>query len=188
MTVEPIRNLEDIERLYIKLRDSQNLRNALLFRLGCNTILRIGDLLRIRYSDIFAKNGDYRHYLRLNEAKNGKMKKVPLNGKIRSLITEYVDHYELTNDDWIFFSYRNPRNHIDRVTAWKHLKKAARSIGIENFGTHSMRKSLAYHVYRKTKNIALVMSMLNHSRPSVTMRYLGIEQDEIDEAYGNFEL
>jgi|TARA_B100000315_G_C14574955_1_gene587434 integrase len=187
MTVEPIRDKKDIERLYIKLK-KQNLRNALLFRMGCNTILRIGDLLRIQYQDIFSANGDYRHYLLVKEAKNGKMKKVPLNSKIRSLITEYVQHYELDSDDWLFFSYRNPSNPLDRVTAWKQMKQAANDIGIEGFGTHTMRKTLAYHVYKKTKNLALVMTMLNHSRPSITMRYLGIVQDEIDAAYSSFEL
>lgn len=188
MTVEPIRDAKDIERLYERIRKTQNLRNALLFRMGCNTILRVGDLLNLQYRDIFHENGEYRHYLHLREGKSGKVKKIPLNGKIRSLITEYVEHYDLEGDDWLFFSFRNPQNQLDRITAWRQLKKAAEEMGIENFGTHTMRKSLAYHVYKKTKDIALVMIMLNHARPSITLRYLGIQQDAIDKTYEDFEL
>ena len=51
-----------------------------------------------------------------------------------------------------------------------------------------MRKTLAYHTYQKTKDIGLVMKMLNHTNPAVTMTYIGIDQKKIDGAYRDVDL
>ena len=187
MTVEPIRELKTVDRMYKHLRN-KSLRNGLLFKMGVNTILRISDILLLKYSDIFAKNGDFRRYLVLNEGKTDKIKKIPLNRGIRRLIKEHCKHFGLSGNDWIFFSVHNPEKHLDRVTAYKILKAAARDLNIPHFGTHSMRKTLAYYIYKKTRNIALVMKMLNHTRPSVTMRYIGVDQEDIDEAYEDYSI
>ena len=84
--------------------------------------------------------------------------------------------------------FKNKDNHIDRTNAWRVLKRAANKVGIENFGTHSMRKTLAYYIYKSTKNISLVMKMLNHQNPSVTLRYIGVDQDMIDSAYEEYSI
>ena len=95
---------------------------------------------------------------------------------------------ELTSEDYIFFSLHNPDNNLDRVEAWRMLKKAADKVGIENFGTHSMRKTLAWTIYKQTKDISLVMIMLNHNSPKTTLRYLGITQESIDKTYEEFAI
>ena len=51
-----------------------------------------------------------------------------------------------------------------------------------------MRKTLAYYIYQSTKNLSLVMKMLNHQNPAVTLRYIGIDQDMIDTAYEDYSL
>ena len=64
-----------------------------------------------------------------------------------------------------------------------------RSMGIkEKIGTHTLRKTFGYHAYIKTKNIALIQKLLNHSSPSVTLRYIGITQDDLDNVYLNLDL
>ena len=58
----------------------------------------------------------------------------------------------------------------------------------EKVGTHTMRKTFGYHHYKKFKDIAILQKIFNHSSPQVTLRYIGIEQDQIDESYTNFIL
>ena len=50
-------------------------------------------------------------------------------------------------------------------------------------GSHSMRKTLAYHIYKETKNIVLVMHMLNHQSSKQTLSYIGVTQDSMDNVY-----
>ena len=49
-----------------------------------------------------------------------------------------------------------------------------------------MRKTFGYHYYKQTKDIATLQKIYNHSSPSITLRYIGIVQDEIDKAFDNF--
>lgn len=53
-------------------------------------------------------------------------------------------------------------------------------------GTHSLRKTWGYNVYRRTKDIAPIMKVLNHSSASQTLKYIGIDQEEIDSIYDKF--
>ena len=183
MKTEPIRDTGKVKAI-IKYLDKHSFpRDAMLFRLGVNTALRISDLLKLRYKDIISPKGDFHEYINLREQKTNKAKKIALNGKIKPILTEYCSSYDLYGDDFLFFSYKNPHKAIDRIQAWRVLTPAAKYCGIENFGCHSMRKTFAYHLYKKNKSIAEVMEVLNHKSPLVTMRYIGINQDQIDKAY-----
>ncbi len=65
--------------------------------------------------------------------------------------------------------------------AWHVLSQAAKTVGIkERIGTHTLRKTFAYHLYNGGTDLALLQNLLNHSSPSVTLRYIGITQDQMD--------
>ncbi|MDX9806823.1 MAG: site-specific integrase, partial [bacterium] len=53
---------------------------------------------------------------------------------------------------------------------------------------HTLRKTFGYHFYQKTKDVALLQQLFNHSAPSVTLRYIGINQDIMDMAIEDFSL
>ena len=56
-------------------------------------------------------------------------------------------------------------------------------IGLDgNYGSHTLRKTFAYQLLRKSVDLHLLMKALNHSSPSVTLRYAGVEQEDIDNA------
>ena len=187
MTVEPIRLKSKITLMYDGLKE-QNDRNAMVFKFGINTILRVSDIITIKVADIMDESGVVRDYVQLQEQKTSRYRKIRINAELERSLIKYINDWKLQLDDWLFPSFRSPEKHIDRVTTWKFLKKASEEAQIENFGTHSMRKTLAYHIYSQTKNISLVMKMLNHTNPAVTMRYIGISQDMIDRAYEDFSL
>ena len=103
-TTEPLRKKKQVFAFIEFLEDNYSKRDAMIFRMGVNTILRIGDLLKLKYSDVFDEYDEYRKYLVLTENKTGKPKKIPLNGKIRKHLRDYCTHYKLTGDDPLFFS------------------------------------------------------------------------------------
>lgn len=197
----PIKDRDRIERMQTMLAEGTmlhsqgkwrppNKRDALLFRLGVHSMLRISDLLQLRVKDIL-KDGEFREHWRLEEQKTGKQKRVKLDETTQQMIRKYLadppdpkDH--LTPDDYIFYSLQNPDKPIDRHQAWRRLVPVAEEAGIRNFTVHSMRKTLPYFVYQDTKDIVLCQKMLNHDSPSTTLRYLGIDQEEIDAAVANF--
>ena len=80
-------------------------------------------------------------------------------------------------------------NRLGRSAAYRIINGACRVVGIkENIGTHTLRKTFGYHHYRKFKDIALLQKIFNHYSPSVTLRYIGIDQEEINKSYMNFIL
>ena len=95
--------------------------------------------------------------------------------------------YGLTVDDYLFYSRKG--GHLGRVQVYKVLTDAAEALGIENFGTHSLRKTWGYWTYQISKyNIGLIMDTFNHSTPAITLRYIGITQDQKDELYSLVQL
>ena len=181
MTVEPIRNKTNISRMYNYLI-KKDLRYGLLFKFGLNTGLRISDILPVKLNDVCTGTGEFREYFILNEKKTGKEKKIKLNNALRRAIEEYASIEDLTLDSYLFWSKKGA--HLGRVQAYRVLKEAADTIGIENFGTHSLRKTWGYWTYKASQhNIGLIMDTFNHSSQSITLRYIGISQDQKDELY-----
>lgn len=72
--------------------------------------------------------------------------------------------------------------------AWKIIKEAAEAVGVKDIGTHSLRKTWAYHSYKAGTDIVIIQDMLNHSSPAITLRYIGITQDEKDRAVLSLDL
>lgn len=77
---------------------------------------------------------------------------------------------------------------LGRSGAYKMLRKAADEAGLRDIGTHTLRKTFGYHMYRKTKDVALLQELFNHSSPATTLRYIGVTQDSMDQAMKEFSL
>jgi len=78
---------------------------------------------------------------------------------------------------------------IGRIQAYRVLKECAELLGIQNFGTHSLRKTWGYWTYKiSLYNIGLIMDTFNHSSQSITLRYIGVNQDQKDELYSMVQL
>ena len=117
--------------------------------------------------------------------KTGKTKKFPLNDKLKRLIAEFVKNRR--DREPLFKSHWGRR--YNRITAYYMIRKACEAVGIEaKIGTHSMRKTFGYHHYQQFKDVVILQKIFNHSSPQITLRYIGIEQDEIDFSYNNFVL
>lgn len=177
--VEPIRNKEDLKRIENALA-KQCLRDLLFFVMGTNSGLRISDILNLNVGDVKDKT-----HITIIEKKTKKYKKFPINEKLQSLIAAHTQNRK--NKEPLFKTVYD--NRLDRHQAYRIINNVCNDLGIEyKVGTHSLRKTFGYHHYIKFNDIALLQKILNHSSTSITLRYIGIEQDKIDESYMNFIL
>lgn len=183
--VEPIKDKEQIKAVETYLA-SYSKRNQLIFAFGVNTGLRISDILGLNIEDV--KN---KMYVEIHEKKTDKYKRFPLNNKLRGLIREYLKEreklYSVGEGNPLFIGKKHCR--LNRSQVYRFLNEACEKVGLKiNIGCHSLRKAFGYHHYKQNNDLALLQKILNHSSPSITLRYIGIDQETIDISYNNFEL
>lgn len=187
---EPLRTQEDIEKMkrYFKNRGSR--RDYALFIMGINTALRISDLLKLTWKDVYNfEKEDFVNHLILKEQKTHKKAVVMLNENVRNSLRELKDSIDfLKKEDYIFKSRKGNRS-IHRSRAYCIIKEAARAEGIEGtISCHTMRKTFGYHAWKKGVPPALIMDIYNHSSIEITKNYLSITQDDRDGVYKNILL
>lgn len=175
--VQPICDKRLIEQMKAVLAEKSQ-RNCFLFTLGINTGLRISDLLQLKVKDLRGRS-----HIIIKEKKTQKLKRFKINESLKNEINLYTQ--SMTDDAYLFKSLRGTKP-IGRVQAWKILNDAAQAVGLTEIGTHTLRKTFGYHFYQKTKDVALLQEIFNHSSPSITLRYIGINQDILDQAIDDF--
>lgn len=175
--VQPIRDMNKINEMKKALKTP---RDKFLFTLGINVGVRISDLLQLKVKDVRGKR-----HLVIVERKTQKEKRFLLNSELQKCIKEYTEGMD--DNDWLFPSRKGSKP-ISRVQAYRILNDTAKEIGLEEIGTHTLRKTFGYWFYKKTKDIAMLQEIFNHSAPSITLRYIGINQDIMDKALEDFIL
>lgn len=184
--VEPIKDRKDVEAIE-KYLAKHSLRNQLIWVFGTNTGLRISDILGLNVESVKGKQ-----YLDIIEKKTGKFKRIKLNKKLQDLIKKYLverekKYYSITGEEPLFVGKKHKR--LDRSQVYRFINEVCKNVGITvNVGTHTMRKTFGYHHYKQNNDVALLQKIFNHSSPSITMHYIGIAQEELDNSYINFEL
>ena len=178
--VLPIKDTNTLHEIEDCLRDNFKfgLRNYTIFKLGLVTMLRVSDLLALRRSEIFKDDGTIKLNAYTVDQKTGKHNILYLKPAIYDL-SQYIkwlnDHYP--DSEWLFPSSQHPENHISIKQYYKVIRRVSDLLEIDYLGTHTMRKTGAYRVYVQSNyDIALVMSLLNHSSQAMTLRYLGLDQ------------
>ena len=102
---------------------------------------------------------------------------------LQNMLNKYIK--DKNDSDPLFQSVL--KNRLDRVSAYKILKTACMKANMEEkIGTHTLRKTFGYHHYKQFKDVAILQKIFNHSTPEVTLRYIGIEQDSVDNSYKKF--
>jgi hypothetical protein len=166
------------ETIHLKLTTGNNL----LFVAGINTGLRISDLLKLRVVDVKDKS-----HIEFREAKTSKNKRFYINPILR----EYFDNYiqNMTSEQFLFASRKGFNKPITRVQAYKIINDAVKATGLcDKIGTHTLRKTFGYWHYQQFKDTAVLQDIFNHSAPSVTLRYIGINDDMKDKTISEFSL
>ena len=176
ITVDPIRRMKDIQAISKLLSD--NPRNHLLFVMGTNNGLRTGDLLKLKVGDVRGmKIGDT---LAIKEGKTRKRNILVMNKTSYKSFQNYLEKIRPKDDDYLFSS-RKGEKAITIQCVNNMVKQWASHINLKgNFGAHSLRKTWGY-VQRTVYGVGfeILCKRFNHSSPVITMRYLGIEDKEV---------
>ncbi|MFR4352271.1 MAG: tyrosine-type recombinase/integrase [Roseburia sp.] len=189
-TTQPIRNKQDLQIFTAYYQSVKpNPRNQALIILGLYTALRIGDILELRWGDIYDFDREsFRPHICVQEKKTGKQSIIAQNVHIRKALAEYMRTREVSPGDYIFTKNTDHHIPICRSQAFRIIKKAAKAIGQEHVSCHSLRKTFGYHAWKQGTPPALLMDIYNHSSYQITKKYLGIAQDERDMVYLSIEI
>ena len=173
-------------------QNRNGLRNAMIFVFGINTGLRISDIVKAKVSDI--EDGEWYNLVETKTHKN----RHAYIGNISQDLENYIAQMELKPSDWLFPS-RKGEGHIEGKSFYKDLKRAARQCEIDpnTVGTHTLRKTFGYHYIKSATTPAgdpdpralyKLQKMLNHSSPTTTLRYIGLEDESMEEDLKSFRL
>jgi integrase len=182
MSSEPVRDKKKLRQLADYWLKRGNLRNYVLIILGVCTALRISDLLRLTWDDVYDESsGAFRTCLTLKEKKTGKRKTVALNPQALRALRLY---FPRRRGAFIFANNRRGAKAISRVQAWRLIKEAAAAIGLAGrISCHSLRKTFGYFAWKAGVLPVMLMDIYNHSSFEITRRYLGISQEDRDKVY-----
>ena len=177
--VEPIRSIDDIEEMKSYLKE-WSMRNYMIFLTGINSGLRVGDIVRLKVKDVQG------WYINIREQKTGKYRRIKMTPVLKKEMRKFVEDRPFHH--FLFQSRQGNNKPISRQMVYHIIRTAAEDLGIENVGTHTMRKTFGYQYYKKTKDIAMLMTFFNHASTTITLRYIGIRQEQQDIALSNFGL
>ena len=176
---KPPLKLKEIWAIRIRLQISKQIRDLALFNLAIDSKLRSCDLVKIRVRDV-THGATVSRRAMVMQQKTGQPVQFEITEQTRDSISNWITQAELTVDDYLFKSRNRVSSHLStrqysrRVNAW------ISDIGLDpaEYGTHSMRRTKASLIYRRTKNLRSVQILLGHRKMESTVRYLGIEVDD----------
>ena len=178
MKVEPIKDIELIRYIKRYLKES-NERDYVMFTTGIYTGLRISDILRLRVKDVKDKER-----IRIKQKKTNQFVDIKLNKELREIYKEYCKDKEPM--DYLIANERLKKVNrpITRDRAYKIMTKLAKEFRLERIGTHTLRKTCGYHMYKNSnKDIGLVMQVLGQKDESSTLNYIGLNELNTSKAF-----
>ena len=184
---EPIRDRRQVRELTDYYLKRGQIRNYVLIILGLYTALRISDLLRLRWDDVY----DFRHRrvrtcITITEKKTGKAKTIALNSAVTAALRLYAS--AATSGAALIENARTGKA-ISRIQAYRIIRTAGDALAFQDHvSCHSLRKTFGYHAWRSGVSPAVIMEIYNHSSLAVTRRYLGVTQDDKNAVYLGLEL
>lgn len=183
MKVDPIKEPRDIKK--IKKLLANNPRDSLLFVMGINSGMRAQDLLSLKVGSV--RNLKLGESVSVREKKTGKENVMIVNKEIKAALDRYLTEEDKTDGEFLFRSRKGLNYPLTTYRVMGLIKSWTEAIGLKgNFGAHTLRKTWTYH-QRKTFGVSweILAKRLNHSSPSITRRYLGIGDEEVEEILMN---
>ena len=176
---KPPLKLKEIWAIRIRLQISKQIRDLALFNLAIDSKLRSCDLVKIRVRDITHGANVSRRAMVLQQ-KTGQPVQFEITEQTRESISNWITHAELLAGDYLFKSRNRVSSHLSTRQYARRVNVWVSDIGLDpaEYGTHSMRRTKASLIYRRTKNLRAVQILLGHRKMESTVRYLGIEVED----------
>lgn len=201
---EPIKSLDDIERITKYLIGEGRYRDNMLFIVGINFGLRVSDLRTLRFCHLINNNLTFKDSFAVFERKTRNTRKrrmnryITINNAVIEAVTLYLENTpNVSLSDYMFRSVSNRGCNVNEPLDPKSIDRILKSFATDldlnvKISTHTLRKTFCYHQmmmsHNDSRKLLLLQKMLNHSSPAQTLDYIGITSEEIAEAYQKLNL
>lgn len=179
MGQKPPLKLKEIWAIRMHLQQTGQLRELALFNLAVDSKLRACDLVKLRVQDVYHA-GQVAQRAIVMQQKTKRPVQFEITEQTRVAVSSWIHHKRLSSGDYLFPSRIKSSPHLSRRQYARLLAKWLLAIGLDPslYGTHSLRRTKASLIYKRTKNLRAVQLLLGHSRVESTVRYLGVEVDD----------
>ncbi len=170
---------KEVWSIRIRLQIKGRQRNLALFNLAIDSKLRSCDLVALRVGDV-ASGGQVRERTTIVQQKTGRPVQFEMTEQTREAVLAWIRQCGFGQEDYLFPSRVHTCPHLTTRQYARILKQWVASIGLDpcKYGTHSLRRTKAAQIYRKTGNLRAVQLLLGHTKLESTVRYLGVEVDD----------
>lgn len=178
--VYPIKDVNKISEIKNILLKNNKHRDWIMISIGIYTGLRISDILKLKVKDV--KNKDY---IRIKAQKTSKNTVIAINEELKKELKEYIK--DKSANEYLIKTIKKEDGEeinkpISSTQAYRIMKYVGKKAKIKvNIGTHTLRKTYGYYLY-KNNDISIVQGALNHENQLDTLKYIGVEEEEINKA------
>ena len=174
----PLR-VRDIWAIRVRLQMHCRLRDLALFDLGIDSKLRACDLVKLRVRDVCQGDRVASRAIVLQQ-KTQRPVRFEVTISTREALQSWIKSAGLGSDGFLFPSRVRSSPHLGTRQYARIVHGWVDEIGLDSaaYGTHSIRRTKASLIYRRTKNLRAVQLLLGHTKLESTIRYLGIEVDD----------
>ncbi|MDG2272687.1 MAG: tyrosine-type recombinase/integrase [Halioglobus sp.] len=171
--------LQEIWAIRIRLQLQERVRDLAMFNLAIDSKLRACDLMALSVSDI-AQSGRVQSRALIVQRKTGRPVQFEITEQTRQSVQKWIEKAHLRPAGYLFPSRVNKSQHLSRRQYARIVDRWVSEIGLDSalYGTHTLRRTKASLIYRRTKNIRAVQLLLGHTKLESTVRYLGIDVDD----------
>lgn len=172
------------QKISSKLKREQHYKFLLLISFGCYFGLRIGDLLKLKWVDVYEKS-----QISIKEQKTQKLREITVNKTLAKLIKRYKQELNVTDLDTYIFTNNTGAKILSIQYINRQLKAIFKEykIKVKNPSSHTLRKSFGLRVfeinYKSDEALITLSHIFNHSNTSITRRYIGLEAEKIKDVY-----
>ena len=176
---KPPLKLREIWAIRIRLQIKKEIKELAMFNLAIDSKLRSCDLVKLKVRDVYHGNGIIPRAMVLQQ-KTQQPVQFEITEQTREALKNWISHKNLCPEDYLFSSRMKGSEHISTRQYARIVHKWIALIGLDTtlYGTHSLRRTKATLIYRRTKNLRVVQLLLGHTKLEITVRYLGIEVDD----------
>ena len=171
--------LKSIWAIRVRLELSARTRDLALFDLAIDGKLRACDLVKLRVRDVSHGERIAARTIVMQQ-KTQRPVQFEITEQTRDALSAWIRRASLRSEDFLFPSRVHESPHLSTRQYARIVDGWVQDIGLDpaTYGTHTMRRTKASLIYRRTKNLRAIQLLLGHSKLESTVRYLGIEVDD----------
>ena len=170
---------KDVWAIRVRLQLQHRRRDLALFNLAIDSKLRGCDLVRLQVNDVCV-GGQVRDRTTVIQKKTDRPVQFEITEQTRASIRDWLPSVAARRGQYLFPSRLQAQPHLSTRQYARIVHAWVASVGLDSTadGTHSMRRTKAAQIYKKTGNLRAVQLLLGHTKLESTVRYLGIEVED----------